>query len=172
MNHYKILGVSNTATVAEIRRAYLRIAKETHPDTHPDDPKAAATFVAATTAYETLTDPQKRRQYDWESRPIASLVHLFHRKAGLSLLEAMLPTGPSVPRKGLDAVTTVQVPSEVLELGGVVEIPHPHNQEMVLSILLISGFTWCRFAGLGNPGQRGGANGDLYVHFSPTPNNA
>lgn len=61
---YQILGVSRSANADEIRRAYKRKAKETHPDLHPDDAAKAETFKSASAAYEVLSDPDKRGQYD------------------------------------------------------------------------------------------------------------
>lgn len=61
---YKILGISRTASEDEIRRAYKRKAKETHPDLHPDDAAKAEIFKSASAAYEILGDKDKRGQYD------------------------------------------------------------------------------------------------------------
>lgn len=61
---YKTLGVSRTASDDEIRRAYKRKAKDSHPDLHPGDAKKAETFKSASAAYEILGDKQKRGQYD------------------------------------------------------------------------------------------------------------
>lgn len=61
---YKTLGVSRTASDDEIRRAYKRKAKESHPDLHPGDAKKADAFKSASAAYEILGDKQKRSQYD------------------------------------------------------------------------------------------------------------
>lgn len=61
---YAALGVAKTATDAEIRKAYKKIAKESHPDLNPGDPKAAARFKAAAAAYDLLKDPEKRRRFD------------------------------------------------------------------------------------------------------------
>jgi molecular chaperone DnaJ len=60
---YDVLGVSRDAGPDEIKRAYRRLAREHHPDVNPD-PTAEARFKEATAAYETLSDPVKRRQYD------------------------------------------------------------------------------------------------------------
>ena len=60
---YALLGVSRTATGDEIKKAYLRLARELHPDTN-DDPEAHEQFKLVNLAYETLRDPERRRQYD------------------------------------------------------------------------------------------------------------
>lgn len=61
---YKTLGVSEKATAEEIKKAYRKLARESHPDRHPDDPKAEARFKEVQEANETLSDPAKRREYD------------------------------------------------------------------------------------------------------------
>src|SRR6056297_1598431 len=61
---YEILGVSRSASADDIRRAYKRKAKETHPDLHPGDSVKADIFKAASSAYEILSDTGKRGQYD------------------------------------------------------------------------------------------------------------
>lgn len=63
-NYYERLGVSATATEAEIRAAYRRRALECHPDRHPNDPHAETRFKEITVAYEVLSDPVRRRSYD------------------------------------------------------------------------------------------------------------
>ncbi|KAH7035440.1 uncharacterized protein B0I36DRAFT_92645 [Microdochium trichocladiopsis] len=60
---YKALGVSKSATPAEIKKAYYGLAKKYHPDTNKD-PSAKDKFGEAQSAYEILSDPKKREQYD------------------------------------------------------------------------------------------------------------
>lgn len=61
---YSVLGVQKTADAAAIKRAYRQLAKKLHPDRHPDDPKAGEEFRRVTAAYDILSDPEKRGQYD------------------------------------------------------------------------------------------------------------
>jgi molecular chaperone DnaJ len=61
---YNVLGVSREATPEEIKKAYRKLARENHPDRNPDDPKAEDRFKSIQEAYDTLSDPEKRKQYD------------------------------------------------------------------------------------------------------------
>ena len=63
-DYYAILGVKSDATPADIKKAYRKIAKENHPDQHPDDAKAEERFKEANEAYSILSDPEKRQRYD------------------------------------------------------------------------------------------------------------
>ena len=62
-NPYDLLGISKTATDAEIKRAYHKLARTLHPDVNPDK-KAAEKFIAVSAAFELLSDKEKRKQFD------------------------------------------------------------------------------------------------------------
>jgi curved DNA-binding protein len=64
IDYYKILGVEKTIPQKDVKRAYLKRAKQFHPDLHPDDPKAKAKFLALNEAYDVIGDPEKRKKYD------------------------------------------------------------------------------------------------------------
>ena len=61
---YTLLGVSRTATEADIKKAYRKLAKELHPDRNTDNPNAAEKFSQVTTAYDLLSDKDKRARFD------------------------------------------------------------------------------------------------------------
>ncbi len=61
---YAVLGVSASATQDEIKKQYRKLAKRYHPDANANDPKAAERFKEVSEAYNVLSDPEKRRQYD------------------------------------------------------------------------------------------------------------
>jgi curved DNA-binding protein len=62
-DYYAILGIPKTATKAEIKKAYRKLARELHPDTNKD-PAAEKRFKDANEAHAVLADPEKRKQYD------------------------------------------------------------------------------------------------------------
>ena len=61
---YEVLGVPRDASPDDIKKAYRKLARESHPDANPDDPEAEARFKDLSAAYEILSDPDKRDRYD------------------------------------------------------------------------------------------------------------
>lgn len=93
-NHYELLGVAKGATPAEVRQAYLRLAREKHPDRFADPvekQKAQTFFQDLTTAFNTLWNENSRREYDADldrkkpTNPVEIAQDAFAR--GLALLE-------------------------------------------------------------------------------------
>jgi molecular chaperone DnaJ len=64
MDLYIVLGVQREASDGDIKRAYRRLARRWHPDINPGDREAAVRFRQVAEAYETLSDPDRRRRYD------------------------------------------------------------------------------------------------------------
>jgi molecular chaperone DnaJ len=61
---YKVLGVSKKASDEEIKKAHRKMVRKYHPDRNPDDPTAEEKFKEVQGAYDTLSDPEKRKEYD------------------------------------------------------------------------------------------------------------
>src|SRR6202000_3120134 len=61
---YKVLGVSKSASEADIKKAFRSLAKKHHPDTHPGDAKAKQRFQEISAAYDVVGDKEKRAKFD------------------------------------------------------------------------------------------------------------
>jgi len=63
-DYYAVLGIAKNVDEAGLKKAYRKLVMQYHPDRHPDDPTAAAKMQEVNEAYETLSDAQKRAEYD------------------------------------------------------------------------------------------------------------
>lgn len=63
-NPYDVLGVKKESSQQEIKKAYRTLAQQTHPDKNPNNPEAEEKFKEVSAAYEILSDPQKKAEYD------------------------------------------------------------------------------------------------------------
>src|SRR5919201_4415002 len=68
-DYYKTLGVGKNASQDEIKKAYRKLARQYHPDRNHGDAKAETRFKEISAAYDVLSDPEKRKQYDRGAGP-------------------------------------------------------------------------------------------------------
>src|SRR5688500_10593274 len=127
-DHYELLGLQPTATEAEIRSAFRKLARQYHPDVNPD-PTAPERFRGVVTAYEVLSDPARRREYDarrsrgaYRPRAAPSAGSRRGSGAGPSVDRSAASTMP--PVRGLDRHSTLRVAAERLVEGGDATLQH------------------------------------------------
>lgn len=121
-DYYDILGVERSATTEEIKKAFRRVARQTHPDANPDDPGAEARFKQAAEAYEVLSDAGRRQRYD--RGDTIDLSSLFSGLGGIDdLLRSVFgdsgPFGgrPYRPPRGRDVLVMARVTLEEAAFG-------------------------------------------------------
>jgi molecular chaperone DnaJ len=116
-DYYQVLGVERSASQDDIKRAFRRLARETHPDANPDDPTAEVRFREIAEAYEVLSDPARRARYD--RGEVFSGSDLFSQFAGLDeILQQFFGGGfgfggrRSGPRPGPDVGVSMTITLE------------------------------------------------------------
>ena len=190
-DYYETLGVSRTASTDEIRRAYKKIAKESHPDRNPDDQQAAERFKSATEAYEVLGDEDNRKKYDQfganykqfnGGQPFSGGFDpsdLFG-EGGIDLGDLFGGSfggrgrrGGPVVTKGRDLRAAVTIPFATAATGGKHELAiQREGRTERLDVSIPAGIrdgSTIRLAEQGHPGRGGGPNGDLMVRISVAP---
>ena len=104
--YYDILGIKPDASQIEIRKMYYKLARECHPDKHPNDPQASAKFQALGDAYQILADPERRKRYDLNGKGAIGDMPVVESKMVFAMLFGAEELEPFVGR--LRLVTTIE----------------------------------------------------------------
>jgi molecular chaperone DnaJ len=186
---YKVLGVAKKASDDEIKKAYRKLARKYHPDRNPDDGAAEEKFKQVQGAYDTLSDPEKREQYDAGGPAFGGFGGHEPFTAGPAgqggfvdigdLLSSMFGRGgggggprgfPEQP--GRDLETEVQLSFKQAIEGTQLTVPGAEGKRYKAKIPAgVRDGARIRLAGKGEPSPGGGPPGDLYVvtRVSPSP---
>ncbi|WP_420455915.1 DnaJ C-terminal domain-containing protein [Rubrivirga sp.] len=180
-DYYLLLGVTETASPEAIKRAYRSVARDSHPDRNPHDPSAEERFKLVQLAYQVLSDPRRRTQYDLvrtfsldgELGPYAMGHKPFDPADSQDPLTSLFfgdPRGtPNPSERGADVEAQVRLTFDQALRGGTTEVRMSGGEPVRLTVPkgVRSGLK-VRVKGHGRLGA-GGERGDLYVTFRVDP---
>jgi DnaJ-class molecular chaperone len=194
---YDVLGVATTATEDDIRKAFRRLAKTSHPDLHPGDKQAEARFKELSLANEIISDPEKRKRFDsgeidatGAERPRQQYYkdyagdrgragHPYENASGFSdfggtddIFADLFGRGARQPRRGRGNDLSYKLTIDFLESvnGGKKRISLPDGGSLDLTIPPgIETGKILRLRGKGSPAAGQGENGDALVEISINP---
>ena len=173
---YDILGLPESASDADLKKAYRKLAIKYHPDKNPDDPKSEEKFKEVSTAYEILSDPQKKVKYQQQNNPFGPRpgYSTGWTQGGMDMFEEMIRNsgfggmfdqryGWADKGKGRDVRTQMQITLKEAYYGTNRKI---HIGIKTLNITIPKGVRTgqnLKVKGEGQKGQTQDLNGDLIV---------
>jgi DnaJ-class molecular chaperone len=189
-NLYDTLGVKRDASVDDIRKAYRKLARKHHPDVNPADKAAEEKFKTVSAAYEVLSDPKKRSEYDefgdaalqggfdpakareyakWRDRREQRATS-FDDEGPIEFDFAELFNRRRGPGRGQDIHAVFQMDLRQAVEGAEVSIDVPEQGTVRVRIPRgADNGSVIRLAGRGAPGPRGGPPGDLVIETEVRP---
>jgi curved DNA-binding protein len=194
-DYYSILGVDRSASAAEIKKAYRKLARQYHPDINPGNTEAETKFKAINEAYEVLSDKDKREKYDrfgrdWQRYQQGAEGFDWGGAGGSfgggggdfsDFFETLFGgrgrpagAGGGMRMDGQDVDYQAEITLEEA-FGGterVVQFHAPNGQPRSITVKIPPGVdtgSRVRAAGEGGPGIGGGRRGDLYLIVKVVP---
>lgn len=176
---YTLLGIPRTATEQQVRSAFLKLAKTSHPDVNPGDKKAEERFKAISGAHDLLSDPVRRARFDRGELDAAGQdvpPRGYHRPGAdmddilAGIFGGQGRGGPARPRRGADQRYTLAVSFLDAARGAKqrLALPSGGNLDVQIPPGMESGQT-LRLRGKGAPGAAGGPAGDALIEVTVTP---
>ena len=164
---YQVLGVRLKATPREIRAAFRNRSLEVHPDRNPGNPDAKWQFQRVVEAHRVLSNKGLRAAYDRRISPPASVADVFRPGGEMGkFARRQFPIPPLAPGPGRDAIFAIDVPVNILETGGLVELAKKADLPDLPPTLELAkgrGSGWYHIEGCGYRGQNGGPSGDVWI---------
>lgn len=174
MTYYEILGITKEASADEIKKAYRKLASVHHPDKGGDTTK----FQEIQVAYDTLSDPTKKQQYDMQ---LSGTRHQHHSFNDLDIDEVLRtfgfsfdmgsPFGRQQPRRNRDLRIEIPVTLEstLADQTKIIQIKTAAGTNTPVEVKIprgVIGETTVKYSGLGDDLFTTLPRGDLYVHFN------
>jgi DnaJ-class molecular chaperone len=180
---YAILEVGRDASADQIKRSYRRLAKELHPDLHPNDPIGTRRFKDITAAYDILSDESKRKAHDREMAILEAqrqtgggsfddgLDAFFSARAWGGKPGTTAPPRPgAVRRRGADIYQSLTASFVEAAIGARKRLTLRDGRTVDVSIPpLTQDGQSLRLRSQGGAGQNGGESGDVFVEITVEP---
>ena len=190
-DYYKILGVSKDADAATIKKAYRKLAKDLHPDANSGDKKIEEKFKAVSEAYDVVSDPKRRAEYDEARRygaagpmggrrgpggpggfPGGQNVNVEDLFGGGDLSDifgGLFGGGRRGPRKGADLETSVTISFEDSIHGVTMPLRLSTGNVSARIPAGVKNDQRIRLKGKGQPGEQNAPAGDLFINVAVSP---
>lgn len=187
-DYYAMLGVTKDSDAAAIKKAYRKLAREFHPDTSKGDKKDESRFKEISEAYEILSDPKSRVEYD-EARALYARGGFRNQNANMGgtfndvftgsgdlndMLSGLFGQRTRGPRRGADLQTeaTISFRDSIHGLTLPLRLSVDGGAARTLSARIppgVSDGSKIRLKGKGGSGERGAPDGDLFINIHVTP---